>query len=411
MKEPSHHHIMAVIENLPNETLHNVLSRLDRSDIASTALVSRRFNSLSESLLYKYLDLEYSTGAGPQLELLLHTLLLAPHRQTLAQHVRSLSFQLGHVHRSQRNELGDVARLTVAAAQHGLANWPRASPCKQLVLLLNLLPRLDRLEIIHSVGGRFFQEFTYMLQRATPLPLALANIREFTCLSSIAIRLHGRTVHALMSLPRLHTFSIAFDGCTRFNAPRGTSPITNLTLHTYMLPEPLTTLLLFPRELKHLTFRTSMTTFDLYVVQLGKAFAPLCTSLQSLDLNFAERDMAGWLVRPDLYTTIGSLRGWGALRTLRCPLMALLGVERLVNAPRLADVLPPGLWKLGIYGDECWPAEKVVEEVVEMLGRRGCIPALKEVGIGEEIELTPQMGEELRCVCEGVGVNLARGMA
>lgn len=327
---------MAVIQDIPNEILDEILSYLSGNDLAATSRVMRRFHAATKSPLYRapiLLDLSKSLlWTPPPIKLLLRTLLLAPDRKSLASRVRSISVELIDYELAPPTNATDIALLTTAAVQLGLYDQLLDSSCGQLVLLLNLLPRLDHLDIWPK-GCWCFQDFCYVLRDSSKLPVALRCIRQVSS----------------------HFSSYGID-----------------------------------------------------LVGFGKALYCLRGSLEYLDIDFS----ATYPLAPgygdddsdnEACDFLDSLREWAALRTLKCPLMVLLGRTRNPHSPSLADVLPPGLHSLTIYADDCWLAGQVVDKLVGLL----VTPLmLREVAVQNDRMpgVTVEMQQRLFSACKAAGL-------
>lgn len=65
--------------------------------------------------------------------------------------------------------------------------------------------------------------------------------------------------------------------------------------------------------------------------------------------------------------TIGSLRGWPVLTTLRCSLTLLLRQGPDVATAPLVDVLPLGIGELEIEGDQHWSCAAAVRQIEDLV--------------------------------------------
>lgn len=73
--------------------------------------------------------------------------------------------------------------------------------------------------------------------------------------------------------------------------------------------------------------------------------------------------------------TLGSLHDWPVLRSVQCPLGALLGKRPKVAAARLVDVLPAVIRDLCVDTNWYWRGLEVADKLLEMVnGRAECGP-------------------------------------
>lgn len=144
-------------------------------------------------------------------------------------------------------------------------------------------------------------------------------------------------------------------------------------------------------------------TFDL--AEFGTMLEPLRRSLKAL-----HRDI--WDISPTAaaaashqpITAIGSLRDWPVLRTVKRPLLVLLGRQKNPMR-RLADVLPAGLRELEILGDCYCPFEDAVHEIVMLSAQKEkVLPRLQSVTVYGSYNRN--LVEKLRASCLKAGVKL-----
>ncbi|KAL0632797.1 hypothetical protein Q9L58_008313 [Maublancomyces gigas] len=146
-------------------------------------------------------------------------------------------------------------------------------------------------------------------------------------------------------------------------AAAGTSSLTHLTIHSGSIaPQPLQYILSIPRALTHFVYQPTLEDIAFDLAPFGVALLPLQHSPTSLELDF--RMINPWWLSQLPITTIGSLRDWPALRTVRCTLFLLLGRDSQV----LAGVLPAGIRELEILDDVEIPVGAAVKAVVGQLG-------------------------------------------
>lgn len=378
---------MAVLTDLPNETLVEFLSLLSCADLASTIRVSRRFHNVSQPLLYQEPCLAKTPQSTPRvsgtLGIFLQTL-LTPGREALGSYVRSLRVELDDTEPVFEFRDDTVVRITALASKLGI-NTPPSIQGPQLMIVLNLLPRLHTL-YISPPNVRF-------LESATVLPRGVRSLREIH---------YVRTEHNDFVKPRriLHPLrlpnirSIHVPSISRYNIPldalstaTGTSRITHLRFsHASVSASVLRYVLRIPIALTHFSYKAA-SRCDFNLPHFMDALGPLRPSLVYLHLDFCGIGLAtsveGGVFR--LPYSQGSLRGWPVLRTLRCSIVPLLGRWKLEDSPRLMDVVPPSLRELQVLQDWEWGVPDVVEEVVEMLAHKAwVVPCLEKVAVAME---------------------------
>lgn len=106
--------------------------------------------------------------------------------------------------------------------------------------------------------------------------------------------------------------------------------------------------------------------------------------------------------------TVGSLREWRVLHSVRCTLAILLGTGHQEASPRqLADVLPPSVCELEILRDSYWPTARVVHEILALLGKKEeLVPGLMRVGVHIPGGKSPKLLDTLKAACKAVDVEL-----
>lgn len=404
---------MAVLLELPNETLLNILSRLSQRGIARTARVSRRLHSLSQIQLYRHPHLPYKHGGlPPRLPLLLRTLLTYSENEGVPSTIQS-------------------PRLTSTIQSLGLGMYIRSLTLEMdyleseyetegtdLVQLLSLLPRLQCLD----VSPFWCDEITLLpfidcIRHPSTLPCALQNIRELCCISQ------GRddgvdadTLIHLMALPSLRilkaSVSILPEEMNYFSGTAGTSAVTELyILYGGFCHDVLAAILKIPRRLTTFRYDLPQSQFSFHLSDLGRALVPLQASIKHLTLDFSGTMTEAVEDIDDDDGTIGILRQWDSLETLECPLMALFGrgvistdVDTEPQCVRLVEILPPQLLKLHIISDGYWSTTDAVESVIEML-RCGERNMLQEVTL-DLTGIRQQLLDTLIQVCGDAQVRI-----
>lgn len=421
---------MAVIQMMPNEILFNIFSHLCFEDLLATSLVSHTFHTLSLPPLYQepYLRIDdlprCNSSAGvliPQPEpgqeavaLFLRTLLLAPGRHTLARYVKGLCLDLA----AERGLAIPNARtdlLRKAASNLGFDDHPLTDQGAQLVMILRLLPQLTTLELRAGDGqlGYCYEKVKASIMGPGTIPIGLQNIHLFT-----SVRIFEGTcvtpmiLLALLRLPSIRRIAVSIgEGdsetemfMTAAALAAGTSLVAQLEINPGDInPTSLESILKIPKSLT--SFFYSVGDFGYgkeNLKQVGQALAPLKESLEHLDLHFTDTP-SHW---DYLYgvNTIGTLRGWENLRTLKLQMASLVGELR--NKLSLANLLPLGLTSLLVHDDCYWFGSDLVDQLIGAL-RQGGLVALRMMTVVVTWEYLPaEMEERLRCACREAGVEL-----
>lgn len=419
---------MSFIESIPNEILSSALSHLGKADLLATSLVSRHFCTLSQSFLYKDIDLPflfneyqcrlmYADPGQESLGLFLRTLLLSPARETLAHYVQALSVEL---ELGIESYAGSPAMDELAAAASGLGygGHPLTIKGAQFTLLLRLLPRLTSIDLrVHNREGIPPGPLQDSLMCLANPHVSLRNIRVFKCIENIySTHITPLMLLVLLGLPSIREISV----CVRADSANhkkfktaaaiavGTSHATNLFLAPNQLPPHFVIeILQIPKSLTHFscTPHRPVDRSDDHVPLLAQALALHKSSLAKLDLNYSDTLYLGTWKNGK---TIGTFHGWPALRTLRLPLVMVLGKPADTSlAPALADILPRGLRSLFTYDDRFWSGEKLVTQLLAYLPRcelHNLTVVLRRVVLG------PQLMQMLDSASREAGVQLAVGV-
>ncbi|KAL0639009.1 hypothetical protein Q9L58_001890 [Maublancomyces gigas] len=405
---------MAALTSLPFETVVEILSNLSCLDQFSMTRVSRRFQLISEPLLYRSPILTKSrktngTGStGSSLGILLRTL-LTPGREFLASHVRCLRLMTNEVRADHASYFSTdtFIRITLIASKFGI-NGPLDSKAAQLMVLLDLLPGLQVLQI---TALRILSCFTQILNSniaTDTLPSGLQSLCEFR--SSTAQRSHqisSETLVSYMKLPNIRTITVTSLNYHKspaiVDAAAGTSGVTHLRFsYAYMPASVLSPVLRVPIALTHFSY-SGVAAGNLAVSSFMAALAPLRASLRSLHLCF--RNLGDFkLLYPE-----GSLRDWPMLQTLSCPLMPLLGNGKLNGSPRLMDVLPVSLREFEVLKDLYWSVDEEVEQIVEMLKQKeSAVPRLAKLAVVFGCRRRYSMAHQLEVACKAAGVSFVK---
>lgn len=410
---------MTILEDLPNEILLQIVSRLPGRDLVTVSRVSRRLNAASQSSLYNAPCLT-TIGAGRRrsLQIFLRTLLLAPGRETLAGYVRSLTLNwnnFGVKYPVYHPLSGDIALVTAASTSLGIDHPSLPLQGAQLLLLLHLLPNLKLLDLglpcIHDAFGDMMK--AYLEMQPNKLPCGLRSLREFRCEWNGDIGVSPGTLRTVMMLPSIHTIDLPIvEGFSQPYPEAATSNVKKLRFsNANLTPAELMPMLAAPRALTHFSYYCSPTSSDFDYVAFGTAMKPLQSSLQYLRLDFGcvslpfgdDDDEEG---DNPAANTIGSLRNWPMLRIVRCSPRALLDTPQH-EFPSLSDVLPLGICELEILDDRYWSATLVVLQVVDLLLRKGVVAtALERLAMREP--RIPKIREMLKSACEAASVELVK---
>lgn len=385
---------MAELTSMPNEVLVDIVSCLDCRDLAGISRVSRHLNRVAEPWLYRSVSLSSWCKHGPScFHIFLRTLLLRP---ALAGYVRSLNLSWNRP--PARNVVeGEIATLSAAAIRVGLNDSPRLEAV-QVLLILHLLPSVEVLDLLPPSYidhfGRFMLERS--LQSPAVLPIGLQSLREVRYyLDDNANDAYPSTLLVLIALPCIRVLDVCYlhdkedtdiyensnwggPDVLDFTHHAGTSQLTHLRLsYGGVAPWVFQQLLPLARTLTHFSYGDRMPGGLRGFYPRGFARALMCAkaTLQSLVLCFADADEGG--EADHTAGTIGSLRDWPVLRSVRCSLAPLVGVRR-EQVVRLVDVLPLVIRSFEVDIDEVWGVEETVGEVVDMLQRKdqarlGCL--------------------------------------
>lgn len=397
---------MAVLEDLPYETLAQCLSHLSCADLASMIRVSRRFHDVSQPLLYRSPCLTNTPSTLPRilcsLGIFLRTL-LSPGREALGSQVRSLRLTLDDTDHVSEYPPDALARITAIASHLGIAN-PVALQGPHLMILLELLPRLHALHI-SPPNARF-------LETATTLPRGIQSLRSLHYIPTPLINfikwkriISALRLDALRRLDLRHTTICLNRVGVAASAPAGFSTITHLRMSmSSMTFKTLHTLLAVPRALTHFACDVESAWY-FSLPSFMKAMAPFRHTLRCLRLEFEDPVFEEPTAAPPVED---ALRGWTALRSLTCPLLLLMGVAPAPDAQRLVHLVPPGLCELEVIRDAQWGTEEVVRQVVEMLEcKTEETPGLERLAVGE---LGGPDAEMVVAACAVAGVSLVNGV-
>lgn len=412
---------MATLDIFPCEMLAEVLSHLSIGDLTQTSLVSRRFNEVSLPLLYKSPILR---DIGPRtqrqsINIFLWTI-LTPGRESLTNHVHTLHWHWYNQNRVPRRCPSENALLAPAASHFGLRHSPRSAGAK-FVLLIHLLPRLRVLRITCPVPSSSFTIFMDSRYLARTLPIAspalppvLQSLREFYSPTVRSLRgITHKTLVTLLLLPCIRCIDVKIADTTTNSiiAMEGVTAVSTVTeLHLAdrtMAPTYLKIVLALPMALTYFSYSTIRQRYDFDLEGFWESMRPLGDTVVYLNLDLKLSGPS----YPDQEGPVGkavtwSLREWCALRTLRCPLVALLGCESPEKHTVLVGFLPAGIRELEFREDGYWSYCEVVEQVVHLLDHRMvAVPMLETVAV-KGAEVLPSVQDQLSDACEAAGVTV-----
>lgn len=393
---------MAVIDDFSYETLMNIFCSLTGTvDLSSVSRVSRRWHEICEPVLYREPHLSDCAHIPPSIELFLRTL-LAPGCERLASHVRVLDFQwLDHSVdlTPERRSIMDI--ITAEQSPVGVTHiCLPGSQSAHVVLLMHLLPRLQRLVLQYDARKKHYNDIMHGIGPGEPFPLAFQSLTYMSYETSyLSIGVSPKTLLFLLQLPHLRTLSVeVMKDIDRdlFADVSGTSGVTKLTLgYCDISAASLSLILSVPRALEHFTYHGDC------VPSFVDVLFPLRDSLTHLHLDFGDSFDPGQML---------NLREWPVLRTLRCSPVLLLGEPHSGRAygRSLGEVLPGCIRQLGLLDfSDALPCEDfgvVVDAVVHLLGQKWLVPALERLVVETRSRL---FRERLRVACEATGVLLA----
>lgn len=398
---------MALLQRFPPEILDHVWSNLSSADLITVSRVSRHCNVISAPFLYRApkLDSDSSTRY-----LLLRTL-LTPGREWLATHVKSL-----HVHWNDREAetkdipASDIALLTLGASRRGLEN-PFTSEGVQVILLLSLLPslRVLSMNLIEDDASLLKNmEDDHVDRPLMTLPIRFRSLRQFHWASSNMQRSPGISfLLEILSLPDIRIMTVQMGAPEVCDALHPTptitsnslrSSVTHLTFNNGNIADWwIPGVLQIPLALTHLSLEQFLAAKD-RIPDLRIALQPLKSSLQLLHLDYC---VVGQRKRST--NTIGSLRDWPVLRTVRITPGALM-VKNF--SPNLADVLPECIRDLEFLSDREWPTEELVPELLVLLEQKDKVAGLRTLRVLMTIRKSREVIGKLQVACMKAGVVL-----
>lgn len=413
---------MVTLEDLPNETLIEIISCLRGNALVAVSCVSRRLNAVSQASIYRAPCLTITNINRRSLRSFLRTLLLAPDREILAGYVRSLTLNwnnFGVKYPSHpRLYSDDMALIAAAASDLGILHPSLALEGVQLLLILHLLPNLKLLDLglpcVHDTFSNMMR--AYFELQSDRLPNGLRSLRKFRCDWNGDIGVSAYTLRTVMMLPSIHSIDLPIvEGFDHPFPGAGTSTVKRLRFsNADLTPAELTPMLLATQALTHFSYYCSHADHTFDFVAFGSAIQPLRNSLRYLRLDFGAVALPCWTDEEEeaaanedpVVNNIGSLRDWPMLRTVRCSPRALLDTPQH-ELPSLSEVLPLGICELEILEDSYWSTTLVVLQVVDLLLRKDMVAtSLKRLAIRNP--RIPRIKQMLTSACQAAAVELVK---
>lgn len=403
---------MAILLCLPDELLLEILSYLIPVDLNIASRVCRRINNITTPLLYNDPWLIAYDEDPTDLSAFIRTL-LTPGCKSLATHVRNL--HLDWSGEPTPLSQSDQVLFKSAAIHFGLGDRPMTESV-QVILLLHLLPQLHTLGLLPPHHCDEFKDFIDSLTPLQPietLPIAFQSLRAYDCQFGISSNYVCTTM--LLTLLRLpYIQSIMLSASNRFHVIDGgaliaaetASTVTHLELTSVRITSTaLSTILKIPLALTHFSLYHYRVSMNYNFHALRGALDPLRTSLTSLVLDcYTSKTLATHRSRRS--KTIGSLRDWPVLRSVKCTLLPILGVG-LPGEPReIAPLLPACIRELEILDDNFWTAEDALCEAVVMVRQKQVmLQGLRRLAVYLARGGNREVRERLKSACVQAGVE------
>ncbi|KAL0633275.1 hypothetical protein Q9L58_007828 [Maublancomyces gigas] len=412
---------MAALDQLPYETLTQILAGLSIADLNHTSLVSRTLATISEPLLYE----------APSLS----ALRTSKHRSSLERFLRNLVGPRGHILGAQVRSLSvrwdhcswqDTVTYTGTGWSIGFLR-PAGFHGTHCVLLMHLLPSVLVLRISPPRDIPLLSQsyITHCLDPMDPAPhasasrptLQLQSLREFSCPHE---RDRGGisfgALLALMKLPSIRSIDTHIVYIPTFIPPPSSndsarfSSVTRLWLSTQTMSIPsLSFFLSAPVALTSFSYQL-LSYSGFRMVDLMDILSPLRPSLHHLHLDLISAAISFTGGKDDCIRS--SFRDWPVLQTLSCSLVELLGTTNPDVLPLLclSEVLPHSLRGLNILPDHYWVHEAAVHMVGDLLRQKEeAVPALERLALGVTWDYNVDADAELQLACMSAGVGLVEG--
>lgn len=388
---------MPDIQELADEIFLEIFSHLACAELARACLISRRLGSLAQFVLYQTPTIDRSRLDHRMLELFLRTILSRPILARFVQELRLDGLIFGLENPACRSNIN----LFTSAARGLELPYSMQWPNDHLQLLLHLLPNLRRLHMLREDTldpfDRFIEDYV-IHDRTRALPVAFRSLRHVHFEWNVRMGLTPNMLMNLFRLPSIRTITVHLESHfspepnSRFSSsdPEFKSTVKQLTLRSGSFSLcSLTQILDIPRALTHL----SLVDWDITGLrfdwpEFGVVLRHVCSTLEHLQLSICDYTDMGHPVLDDWNpNTIGSLRDWPVLTSLRCSLTLLLGQGPDVSFTRLVDVLPLGIRELEIEADQHWSAGAALHQIVELVDQKdiGGLESLAVVTVGMKL--------------------------
>lgn len=388
---------MPELPDLPTEILREIFNSLDLVDLRKSCRLSRRLHQIAEPFLFRVADLDGMNVDGMEIPCFLRAVLSRPQ---LAGYVRVLRLSCYAAREwspesevVSRQNASDISLFAAAGERFGL---PR-SPCtqgRQIIMLLHVLHNLKEFNLRAPSSPAVFDFLDTTLDIPTAsLPAGLKSIRKFVGdWRSDQPGMTPKMVVALLTFPSISGVDVHLeyipddseDRATfdRLSSPQyhGISSVTKLRFQdSNFSTSLLNTILQVPRALTHFTYEDNHPhNIEFERITFSQALAHLRPTLQYLCLGWIRVLGRGDTAHDgEERKTIGCLRDWPVLRTIRCPLTVLLGTPGPLT-PRLVDVLPVVITELAVSrrhtGESSpqralgqWKVEEMADKVVQLV--------------------------------------------
>ncbi|KAH0605603.1 uncharacterized protein H6S33_004825 [Morchella sextelata] len=369
---------MAVLQDLPNEIIYQILSalyssynpKLDPTPRLNTFLalgrVSRRLRKNAERFIYRTVDVGYSptsTSKHKRPWQLLRTLIARPY---LAAYIRSISIRWGTEHKPKVTS-HENALFTAAASKLGLELAVRWEG-DQALLLCHMLKNVETLAISYppDFGPNLTDPFGLLREYGPSVPAPGVPPLSTTGMQGI----HTLTVHSestttaqhiipMLLLPNLRTLTAHHVTTTAALLPEnpawhGASRVTHLRLLACELHgSTLAIMFRVASKLKHLEYDDAGGRFN-PAHACDEAFAAALQivrpTLQHLAVNLAKVQ-----ARDGTHGKVGSLKAFPLLREVVCNYGAIWGMTFATFTPgvawrlEFAAALPAALEALEVW--------------------------------------------------------------
>lgn len=283
-----------------------------------------------------------------------------------------------------------------------------------ILLLLHLLPQLHRLTLTaHFMSDGVIHDFLSDHREVRPahlpptafwLPVGLQAVREIVY-DDKWNRTSPLSLMGLFMLPAIRKIHFRIGGNLQQDNisdwQNGRSTVTDFTFEGDGVPESLAGILATPRALTHFSYIEPVDNDqDFDCAAFGRWIVPVRETLQYLSVfidNWPGVSFRGGHKQQP----IGSLRDWPVLRSVRCPIGPLLGIDKGAAVCSLVDVLPRVLSEFTVGMDWHMDDEVIVPRLLDLLGRHQHLARLTLA-----IPIQERLAIVLRAACGAAGVQL-----